>query len=63
MSGFSDLVKRPGMPPGLPKWAAEATPVAPPPPEVRTLIMGDLWPNSIHIDVKSKYGRKGAWGP
>ena len=57
------------LPGSLTELAARCPPVEPPPPEVLSLIMGDLWPNSLLIDAENKCvegrgagGREGAWG-
>lgn len=40
--------------PRLLAWVEAAPKLAPPSPEVKTLILGDLWPNSIHVNPSNR---------
>jgi hypothetical protein len=40
--------------PELSTWVEQAPPFEPPDPQVKTLILGDLWPNTIHLNPTTK---------
>lgn len=54
LASFIDLAKSEGMPPKLIGYAERAAPAAPPQHNVKSIVLGDLWPNSVHFDPQNR---------
>ena len=52
-ASYADVAAKYNLP-KLSTWVEQAAPFEPPEPEVETLILGDLWPNTIHLNPTTK---------